>query len=44
MPNIGDLLDLIMDWVPDEARRRLLFVDNPHRLYGFGGGAADGAA
>lgn len=36
MPNVGDLLDLVMDWVPDETRRRLLFADNPHRLYGFG--------
>ena len=35
MPNIGDLLDLVADWVPDAARRRLLFVDNPRRLYGF---------
>jgi predicted TIM-barrel fold metal-dependent hydrolase len=36
MPAIGDLLDLMADWVPDPERRRKLFVDNPHRLYGFG--------
>ncbi len=35
MPNTGDLLDLMADWVPDPARRRLLFVDNPAGLYGF---------
>ena len=35
MPTTGDLLDLLADWVPDEDRRRKLFVDNPHRLYGF---------
>ena len=34
MPNVGDLLDLLADWVPDDARRRVL-VDNPVRLYGF---------
>ncbi len=36
MPNIGDLLDLLADWVPDEGRRKKVFVDNPYRLYGFG--------
>ena len=35
MPNVGDLLDLLAEWVPDEARRHRLFVDNPRRLYGF---------
>lgn len=34
-PKLSALLDLMADWVPDEARRRMLFVDNPHRLYGF---------
>jgi D-galactarolactone isomerase len=29
------LLDLMLDWAPDEAVRRLIFVDNPARLYGF---------
>ena len=35
MMNVGDLLDLLADWVPDEATRRRILVDNPHRLYGF---------
>ena len=35
MPRIGDLLDLFAEWVPDEATRQRVFVDNPHRLYGF---------
>jgi predicted TIM-barrel fold metal-dependent hydrolase len=35
MMNVGDLLDLLADWVPDEARRRRVLVDNPARLYGF---------
>jgi 2-pyrone-4,6-dicarboxylate lactonase len=34
-PKLSVLLDLMADWVPDEARRRMLFVDNPARLYGF---------
>ena len=36
MMNIGELLDLLADWVPDEAARNRVFVDNAHRLYGFG--------
>jgi predicted TIM-barrel fold metal-dependent hydrolase len=35
MPNVGDLLDLVADWVPEEADRAKLFVTNPRRLYGF---------
>jgi predicted TIM-barrel fold metal-dependent hydrolase len=35
MMNVGDLLDLLADWVPDEATRRRVFVDNPAQLYGF---------
>ena len=35
MPKIGNLLDLFADWVPDEAQRKKIFVDNPHKLYGF---------
>jgi predicted TIM-barrel fold metal-dependent hydrolase len=35
MPNVSDLLDLLADWVPDEAARNRVLVDNPHRLYGF---------
>lgn len=35
MPNTGDLLDMLADWVPDAARREAILVDNPRRLYGF---------
>lgn len=35
MPNDGDLLDLLARWVPDEALRNRILVDNPARLYGF---------
>jgi len=35
MPNDGDLVDQIAVWVPDEAVRRRILVDNPERLYGF---------
>lgn len=34
-PKLPALLDLMAEWVPDEERRRMLFVDNPKRLYGF---------
>jgi D-galactarolactone isomerase len=29
------LLDLLLDWAPDDAARRMILVDNPARLYGF---------
>jgi predicted TIM-barrel fold metal-dependent hydrolase len=35
MPNVGELLDVLADWVPDEAARKRVLVDNPKRLYGF---------
>ena len=35
MPNDGDICDLLLDWVPDEAARRKVLVDNPAALYGF---------
>ncbi|WP_043750541.1 amidohydrolase family protein [Methylobacterium nodulans] len=35
MPNVGDLLDLLAEWVPDEAARHRVLVENPGRLYGF---------
>jgi predicted TIM-barrel fold metal-dependent hydrolase len=35
MPNDGDLLDLLLDWVPDEATRNRILVDNANALYGF---------
>jgi predicted TIM-barrel fold metal-dependent hydrolase len=33
MPNTGELLDLLADWVPDEGTRSRILVDNPARLY-----------
>lgn len=33
MPNDGELLDLLVDWAPDEAQRRKILVDNPQKLY-----------
>jgi predicted TIM-barrel fold metal-dependent hydrolase len=35
MPDDGDLVDLLLDWVPDEATRRRILVDNAAALYGF---------
>ncbi len=35
MPNDGDLADLVPFWIPDDAVRRAVLVDNPARLYGF---------
>jgi predicted TIM-barrel fold metal-dependent hydrolase len=35
MPNDGDLADLLLEWVPDEAMREKVLVANPAKLYGF---------
>jgi D-galactarolactone isomerase len=34
-PNDAGLLDLLLDWAPDETAIRKMLVDNPERLYGF---------
>ena len=34
-PDDAWMLDILLDWVPDEAARRKVLVDNPARLYGF---------
>ena len=34
-PDEADLLDLLLDWVDDEAVRKQILVDNPAVLYGF---------
>jgi D-galactarolactone isomerase len=34
-PDEAGLLDLLLDWAPDEATRRKILVDNPAALYGF---------
>jgi predicted TIM-barrel fold metal-dependent hydrolase len=33
MPNDGDLLDLLLEWAPDESTRKKILVDNPAKLY-----------
>jgi 2-pyrone-4,6-dicarboxylate lactonase len=35
MPNDGAMFDQFADWVPDDAMRRRILVDNPAILYGF---------
>ena len=35
LPDDAALLDLLLDWAPDEAVRQLILVDNPAQLYGF---------
>ena len=34
-PKDADLLDMLLDWVPDETIRGKILADNPARLYGF---------
>jgi predicted TIM-barrel fold metal-dependent hydrolase len=35
IPNDVKLLDMMLDWVPDEQTRKLIFVDNPAEAFGF---------
>ena len=35
MPNDGDLVDLLEEWIPDPGARQRILVDNPARLFGF---------
>jgi D-galactarolactone isomerase len=35
MPDDAELLDLLLDWAPDEATWRRILIDNPAKLYGF---------
>jgi predicted TIM-barrel fold metal-dependent hydrolase len=35
MPNTTDLIDLLLDWVPDDKVRKQILVDNPQTLFGF---------
>jgi predicted TIM-barrel fold metal-dependent hydrolase len=37
MPNDVALLDMMLDWVPDEDIRKLILVDNPAEIFGFPG-------
>ncbi len=34
-PDDADMLDLLLNWAPDDATRQKILVDNPARLYGF---------
>jgi D-galactarolactone isomerase len=34
-PDDGDLLDLLLDWAPDDKTRNRILSDNPAELYGF---------
>jgi len=34
-PEDSWMLDMLLDWVPDEATRNKVLVDNPAKLYGF---------
>ena len=36
MPNDGDLLNLLSEWIPDSETRKAVLVDNPAKLYDFG--------
>ena len=31
----SDLLDMMLDWIPDEKIRNRIFVDNPIEVFGF---------
>ncbi|VCU71464.1 4-sulfomuconolactone hydrolase [Pigmentiphaga humi] len=42
MPNDGDLVDLLAEWVPDPETRHRILVANPCELYGFEPPAAAG--
>lgn len=44
MMNVGELLDLLADWVPDRAARERVLAANAHRLYGFAPEPAGAAA
>jgi predicted TIM-barrel fold metal-dependent hydrolase len=35
MMTVADLLDLLVDWVPDAALRDRILTENPQRLFGF---------
>ena len=37
LPDDAMLLDLLLDWVPDEKQRNAVLADNPAALYGFAG-------
>jgi D-galactarolactone isomerase len=38
MPNDVALVDMMLDWVPDEKTRNRILVDNPAEIFGFNQG------
>jgi predicted TIM-barrel fold metal-dependent hydrolase len=34
-PDVGVMIDLVNDWVPDSGARQRIFVENPREVYGF---------
>ncbi len=36
VPDDADMLDLLLDWAPEEATRKKILAGNPAELYGFG--------
>lgn len=34
-PDVGVMIDLVHEWVPDAGARQRIFVDNPQEVYGF---------
>jgi D-galactarolactone isomerase len=34
-PDDATLLDLLLDWAPDDATRHRILIENPEELYGF---------
>jgi predicted TIM-barrel fold metal-dependent hydrolase len=39
-PDVGVMIDLAHEWVPDASARQRIFVDNPGEVYGFQGNDA----
>jgi predicted TIM-barrel fold metal-dependent hydrolase len=35
IPDDAWMLDMLLDWVPDERARNKALIDNPAALYGF---------
>jgi 2-pyrone-4,6-dicarboxylate lactonase len=35
MPNDGDLINMLIDFVPDAATRNQILADNPAKLFDF---------
>ena len=33
MPDDADLIDIVADWLGDEATRQMVFVDTPQSLF-----------